>query len=523
MLKILVVDDEKGTRDVISKLINWNELGIGWVGEAEDGADALQIAKDEKPDILLTDIKMPKMHGIQLVENLREALPNCKIIFLTGYSDKEYLKAAIRYKAVNYVEKPVDLNELTKVLKSAAKEALADKEHWQKQITEEMSAFCLELISTKNGLTNIDEKIKVLGLQFEDSFYYMTAILHFHLSSEKIQENHDDIRKECLGSLVNKLAPFDKKYVLGFKGNEHIILHFSNPKPDYYEVKSALQSYIDKISFMDSYPLVSVALGSLEMGFGMIPVSYNAAVIALQQRFYKGIKRVLLSSEITGNPFVFDESFLNQIKDTLNKDSQSETIILIKRLANEIRKCPNTQPDYIRSIFFRIVMLLTMHARERNIQLLNDECAFIPDTIANSISLDEIEKEIVSLIDSIFSYIEMNNTSADMLVKIMNFIHNNYDNPALSVNLIAKHIYLTASYLCVFFKRGTGRTINQYITEYRIKKAKELLKKPAVKIQDVAYDVGYADAKYFSRVFEKATGLKPKKFMELHYETKKSF
>mgnify|MGYP000966054924 FL=1 len=211
MLKILVVDDEKGTRDVISKLINWNELGIGWVGEAEDGADALQIAKDEKPDILLTDIKMPKMNGIQLVENLREALPNCKIIFLTGYSDKEYLKAAIRYKAVNYVEKPVDLNELTKVLKSAAKEALADKEHWQKQITEEMSAFCLELISTKNGLTNIDEKIKVLGLQFEDSFYYMTAILHFHLSSEKIQENHDDIRKECLGSLVNKLAPFDKK------------------------------------------------------------------------------------------------------------------------------------------------------------------------------------------------------------------------------------------------------------------------------------------------------------------------
>jgi len=208
LLKILVVDDEKGTRDVISKLINWNELGIGWVGEAEDGADALQIAKDEKPDILLTDIKMPKMNGIQLVENLREALPNCKIIFLTGYSDKEYLKAAIRYKAVNYVEKPVDLNELTKVLKSAAKEALADKEHWQKQITEEMSAFCLELISTKNGLTNIDEKIKVLGLQFEDSFYYMTAILHFHLSSEKIQENHDDIRKECLGSLVNKLAPF---------------------------------------------------------------------------------------------------------------------------------------------------------------------------------------------------------------------------------------------------------------------------------------------------------------------------
>jgi len=501
LLKILIVDDEKGTRDVITRLVNWDELGIVWVGEAEDGAEAFKIAKDVKPDILLTDIKMPKMNGIQLVENLRETLPNCKIIFLTGYSDKEYLKAAIRYKAVSYVEKPVDLNELNAVLRTAVTEALSQKEQWQRKITDEMSSLCLDLINTRTDFTNLKEKINLLELQFEESYFYMTAILHFNMSSDETRENHDDIRKECLDRLVGELNTFEKKYVLGFKGNDHIILHFADPKPCFDEVKGALQNYIDIIGAMDSYPLVTAAAGSIENGIGGIPNSYGFAVIALQQRFFKGTKRVITPQEAPCDPFVFDDSCLAQIKDALNKGSQSETIVMIKRLANKIRKYPNTQPDYVRSIFFRIVMLLTIHARERNIQLLNDECAFIPDFIANSITLDEIENEIVSLINSIFSYIEINNTTGDLLAKVMNIIHNNYSDPELSVNSIAKQIYLTSSYLCVFFKKGTGKTINQYITEYRMERARELLKRPGVKIHEVASEIGYTDAKYFSRVF----------------------
>ena len=517
MLKILIVDDEKGTRDVIVNLINWSELGISWVGEAEDGVQALEIAAVEKPDIIITDIKMPKMNGIELVENLREVIPNCKIIFLTGYSDKEYFKAAIRYKAVSYVEKPVDLNEITCVLKIAATESLSEKEQRQKYLTDEISALSLDLIN-KTKWNNIHDRIAELNLLFNDTFFYTTAILHFHMEDAETQGYHDIIRSESLDKLKAHIACFEGRYILGFKGSDHLILHFSLEKQNFEEVKIALQSYLDEMRALYSFTIISAALGSTEKGLAEIPSSYNAAVLALQQRFFKGIKRVLSYHDITSSPFAFNDSWLQQIRDALIKGSLSDTVIIIKRLANEIRKYENTQPDYIRNVYVRIVILLSLHAKERNVQLLKDECSYIQDSITNSMTLDDIEGEIISLINSVFSYMEPNIGNDDIISKITKFIHEHYTDPELSVNAIADNIYLTTSYICVFFKKVTGKTINQYITEYRIEKAKGLLRHQMVKIQDAAENVGYADAKYFSRVFEKTTGLKPKKYMELHYE-----
>lgn len=519
MLKILIVDDEKGTRDVLVKLINWAELGITCIGEAEDGVQALKIASVEKPDILITDIKMPKMNGIELVEKIREFIPDCKIIFLTGYSDKEYLKAAIRYKAVSYVEKPVELNEITNVLKIAAAESLAEKEQKQKHLTDEIDALSLELISNKPEWDIIRAKITKLNLPFNDSAFYATVILHFNMMDVETQGCHDIIRNICIDKLKSHLASFESNYISGYKESEYLLLHFTSANQDFEEVTAAVQSYLDEIRTLVSFPLISAAIGSPEKGLAGISNSYKNAVIALQRRFFKGIKNILPYYDVASDPFTFDDSWLKQIANALNKGSLNDTVIIMKRLANEIRNYENTQPDYIRNVYFRIAMILSMHAKERNIQLLNDECSFILDSIASSTTLDEIESETLSLIHSVYSYLEQNTNTGDLISKAKECIQKNYSDPGLSVNTIAQNIFLTTSYLCVMFKKGTGKTVNQYITEYRIEKAKELLKNHTARIRDTAEDVGYVDAKYFARVFEKTTGLKPKKYMELHYES----
>ena len=113
---VLIVDDEKMPREILHHYIPWEEYGVRSVYEAQDGESALELASEKKPDIIISDIKMPRRNGLSLAEEVRRILPDCQFIFLSGYSNKEYLKGAIRLKAASYVEKPIDLDEIRGVL-----------------------------------------------------------------------------------------------------------------------------------------------------------------------------------------------------------------------------------------------------------------------------------------------------------------------------------------------------------------------------------------------------------------------
>ena len=118
-MKLLIADDELLTREGLASSIDWESLGIHQIFQADDGLRALHIAKLQEPDIILSDIRMPRMNGIELVEKLTELLPDTSIIFMSGYSDKEYLKAAIKLKAIDYVEKPLNPEEVQKTVAEA--------------------------------------------------------------------------------------------------------------------------------------------------------------------------------------------------------------------------------------------------------------------------------------------------------------------------------------------------------------------------------------------------------------------
>lgn len=127
MFKLLIVDDEDITREGIVERICWNEFGIDQIEQADDGVNALRKAAEFVPDIILTDVRMPRMDGIDLSIKLRELYPDCVIIFMSGYTDTVYLKSAIRLKAVNYLEKPINLQELNQAIKTAVEMCLEIK------------------------------------------------------------------------------------------------------------------------------------------------------------------------------------------------------------------------------------------------------------------------------------------------------------------------------------------------------------------------------------------------------------
>ncbi len=121
-ISVLLVDDEKMPREVLKQYIDWKALKIASVEDAEDAEQALEMARKHRPDIVISDMKMPRMNGLELAGKIRQMYPECQFVFLSGYTDKEYLKGAIKLKAASYVEKPIDLQEITSVLKEIVQE-----------------------------------------------------------------------------------------------------------------------------------------------------------------------------------------------------------------------------------------------------------------------------------------------------------------------------------------------------------------------------------------------------------------
>ena len=151
MIKVLIVDDEIFTRQGIIAEIPWSKLGLIEIEQAYDGINALEVARAFNPDILLTDVRMPRMNGIELSFKLRELYPTCEIIFLSGYSDKEYLKSAIKLKAVSYVEKPIDIEELQMAITNAIALKLKETENTQNVKND----IALKLINKNSDINNL--------------------------------------------------------------------------------------------------------------------------------------------------------------------------------------------------------------------------------------------------------------------------------------------------------------------------------------------------------------------------------
>ena len=214
MFSLLIVDDEKITRDSLKAYIPWNELGIGTVETAKSGQTALELIPRIIPDIVLTDVRMPKMDGIELATRLKDLLPECKIIFLSGYSDKEYLKSAIHLKAINYIEKPVDLDEITRVLKDTV--ALCQEETEKKAEIKKLKSNLEEsmpLISQEIASVLVKENADISRLMSkydhplinapQDGYYTAACIqLNWNISS-------DFEKKELIKSNIMKMLSGD--------------------------------------------------------------------------------------------------------------------------------------------------------------------------------------------------------------------------------------------------------------------------------------------------------------------------
>ncbi|MDD3402617.1 MAG: response regulator [Hespellia sp.] len=517
-MKMLIVDDEEITRNGLLTSIYWESLGIHHVFLADDGINGLNIAKKERPDIILCDVRMPRMDGIEMATEISSFLPEVSIIFMSGYSDKEYLKAAIKLKAITYVEKPLDLSELKEaVLEARAQhqQQLRSKKGETLYSNEAASQLALLLTKPYKGQKDkISELIRELSLRI----FPATGVVSYIVRLETAEPDMSFI-EQIQNDLKAGLQPYRLQL---FYTQLHSVYHVFHIIGENTLSSLILKEIAKQLTSLFS-PLEKfyVCQGEPQNGISKVYQSYSSAVLLLQNSFYYR----------QGSLLVAENDDFNQLtvrkKVSSNPSGTFSEIILSKDQA----KCIEFL-DELKAYYYQNRELLSTQTKDdyyKLFSILSDcrqkfQLSFISyirrpeentmEYLINCFSYLEMHEALVQQVEQLFHDLSAQEPEDSTIFLIKDYISKNYANEDLSIKDISEHVFLSTSYVCTYFKNQTGSTLNQYLTEYRMERAELLLSDPRYPINDISSKVGYSNGNYFSKSFKKYTGLSPSKYRE---------
>lgn len=536
MLKIMIVDDEFYFREAIKISLPWAELGFEICGEAKNGRDALKKVEVLKPEIIIVDINMPIMDGLEFVQNIRQTKNDSKIIILTGHSEFNYAKQAVQLGVYNYLLKPVDEDELKKTLLELKN--IIDKEVKIKMEMDKLKQqardsipllkdkFLNELLQgniiSDDGTLKKMEYLKVNS----SSDYYLSVTIeldtdeHFSWSDEDKQLWKfavSNIADEILSEQFNFDRCYDNEdricFIIGKYESEDREKFLCNLENKLEWLREIVGKHMDFS--------ITIGVGEIRNELFDVATSYKESIVALKNKVTLGKDKVILYSSVA-------DSELNINLFTVEHRSQ---LLMSMRLANEkeVDMCITHIFEKMRfekmhyELIFVVCIELVSVCMEFIIEVGASIEEIFPDKQFNIIeqiqlkkSINEMEEWIKNIYRHILDTIKKNKSSkaSKLIEEIKNYISKNFQNDELNIDEIAKNLFINYAHLCFIFKRDTGVTINEYLTEFRIKKAKEYFDSGNTLILDVAGKVGYADANYFGKCFKKFYGLPPSKYIE---------
>lgn len=359
---VLIVDDEAMPRNVLKDHLPWASLSVSQVHLASDGAEGIESARALCPDIIISDIKMPRLNGLEMAAAIREFLPECQFIFLSGYSDKEYLKGAIKVRAASYVEKPLDLEEIT------------------------------------GALQDVISELKANAKPTEEELF--------------------------------------------FRGGH------PGPRP---------------------------------------------------------MNRTVFSCE---------ESVLNRLEKLIQANRGDEALAILNKMYAEISQSEGTSPEYLRQLYYRIIRFFLVAAETYNVREISEQKDYLLYTAVRQETLAGLWENLHRTAQDYFRALD--STYPDIAVQVENYLEAHFDDLDFTVQSMASDLGFTNTYLCSAYKKSTGKTINQRLTEIRLDRAKVLLTESDRKLYEIANAVGYGDGKYFVKLFTRELGLSPKEYRGRH-------
>lgn len=514
-MKLLIVDDEKLTREGIRDRVAKLSLPLAAIYLADDGRHGLETAKAMKPDIVLTDIRMPRMTGVAMAEAILEQNPDTAIIFMSAYSDKEYLKAAIKLKAVRYIEKPISLSELDDALAEAlsscqVKSHTRNAVRMQEKEQQGQLAHLLTLPGTEGE--TIIRLAEELQLPMNSSTFFFTMIADCLTPlSELAGAVMENLRKE-----FRKLPEEDGlRRIWALRSDRYFIFHvYSNKKPDKAAICQCAQTLKELfVPFCHFF----LAVGPLVTGILSVHQSYEKARLLLENSFFHAYNSILTDYDkpAANTP---PADVLMDFSMALADRQKEKALALAQKLCDSILNGQPLLPSRVKDMYYKYFVKLEETGLSGHVSLWSGQEEASPPSIWDSVlrctTFQELHGLLTEKTIQYFRQLDENTGENPVVFQIKEFLHQNYALPSLSVLDVSQHVNRSSSYICTLFKNETGQTLNQYLTDYRIKMSKQFLSDPRYKIAEVSSRVGYSDGNYYSKTFRKTVGLSPSEYRE---------
>ena len=517
--RVFFVEDEVITREGIRDNVDWLANGFEFCGEATDGEMALPLLRTAQPDVLITDIKMPFMDGLQLSKVVRERMPWVKIIILSGHDEFEYARQAINLGVTDYLLKPVTVQKLQNVLQKLTvqldqeRKEQANLKKLQEQVEENRAALCerllFKLVVGAVSPTEAIEKGQMLGLDLL-ARHYLVMILKIELGDRSEQYDHDENQRvqQVMTGLMEKNPDI---FVLKRDWGD-LVLIMKGSTPEYLEEERDL--LLDEIrqEIAKTRYRLTIGMGTSKKLIAHISQSFVEALVNIQNpagENKSGLNRAVEQAEL----LKVDKS---AVENYLRSGTKNEFDEFFHTYLGPLGETP-LKSNLIRNYIFIDVALATA-------KLVNDlggdvdrvvpELNSIEMIMSNIKSIEQLREQVDKILSGALAFrdCQPNGRYKNLIHQAIEYLEHHYTNPELSLNEMAAQANLSASHFSVVFSQETGRTFKEYLTEIRMNKAKELLRMTALRSADIAYQVGYNDPHYFSSVFKKNTGLSPIEF-----------
>lgn len=520
MLKVLIVDDELLARLALRTAIAWEEHGFEVVAEAEDGITGFQYVEQFQPDIVLTDISMPGMNGVELIKKIKAFRPDTEVIILSCHNDFEYVKEGLRSGAADYILKlsmsmEELLEELLQLKEKILKKSIVPDSPSKELERKKWPDILFSLITSETSDANALDEGRTCGL-LENGAYAILGILIVDPQEGNVPDYKQRNMIEHLAQAV--MARYKVGIYIPFEQNRGVVLCQMNHTTEGNEKICCMKSMMEElIGLIHDYHGVNASAGISSVGeLSFLKACYCQAYEAISQKFYTGpgivhlykkksqeSPEAALNKEWKGAPKTIDAFDLETVK--------NKTQIWLNEISVSRYPEMNVVKKNIHELLFRIKADVMM-AGDGKTDISLVEKAY--HQIQKQNYLLEMNDTLMQFFSEAENSERHNKDTHREIIEAKKYVSQYYSSH-IKLFDVAKHVNMNVDYFSHLFKKETGHSFTEYLNEFRIEKAKPLLLSGQFKVYETAFAVGFQDENYFIKRFKKQTGYTPSEYMRL--------
>jgi two-component system response regulator YesN len=519
-ITLLIADDEASIRNGLSTVVPWEEFGIMIVGKAQNGEEAYDIIKKCHPDIVITDIRMPGMSGLEMMEKVKQENIHTNFIILSGYGDFQYAQKAIQLGAKNYFLKPIKIDELVTEIRNI-KETILQSDHinsftaYLNVKSDPKEKFMKQLINNEfHSYEQIKNEINRLGLMLEDGPYRVMVFSILKDDDIEIEEEYQQINY-LIDIIKDELAKTKHELLISKSTELLAIIHTKQPDGlgvDYHLLARRCIKRVEK----DSNIKLLIGIGNENQHLTYCSNSYKIALLGLSYSFYQIQTKIFDESIICSEqpPKVSNNLHYNQLFYSITMNQEEQIKEFCKEYFSNLLYVQMPPPNYIRGMCIYLitdVMKEFSYNQEENKVFKQTEIV----THINQIKkFDDLKSYIEDFLKDCGKRQEANGkTSINPVIQAAEYFIKAHIGEKILAKDVASHVNLSDVYFTSYFKVNSGTNFRDYVIQKKMEYAMNLMEKnPQLPIAEVAGTVGYDDYRSFYRVFKQYTGVNPSNY-----------